>query len=96
MDYVAIFNELKEKQEEFFEIKENLIKILEKLTKSDIQRVALEAGGMLKLAKEIESPYNRYLHKITKPKELIQIHKIYDATIDLIIENTDIFKDHFK
>ena len=95
MNYIDIFNELKSKREDFHFIKQNLEDILERLSFSEIPKVALEAKGMLKISKTTQDPYNKFAHQIYHPKALIQVHKIYDATIDLLIENTDIYKDPF-
>ena len=95
MNYVDIFNELKEKREIFGHTKYNLEQILEKLTASDIPKVALEAKGMLKISQSLQNVYTDIGQLTLQPKALIQVHKIYDATIDLLIENTDIYKDPF-
>ncbi|GGG47187.1 hypothetical protein [Epilithonimonas arachidiradicis] len=93
MNYVDILKQLEEKREDLHFIKQNLEAILEELTKSEIPKIALEAKGMLKISQVSQDPYNKFAFKIYHPTALIKIHKIFDATIDLLIENTNIYKE---
>ena len=92
LNYVEIFNDLKSKREDLHFLKPNLEKILTKLTLSESVIIAEKSLFLLKQSFSLDDPYDRYSCKVKDPKGIILIHALYDAAIDLLIENTDIYK----
>lgn len=92
INYIEIFNELKTKREQFHFLKPNLEEILKKLALSENTVIAEKSSLLLKQSFSLEDPFDRYIGQIKDPKGIILVHSLYDAAIDLLIENTDIFK----
>lgn len=91
MDYILIYNELKKKREELHFLKPNLEDILKRMTLAEDVLIASESLKLLKQSFSLEDPYDRYTSTIRSPKGIILIHALYDAAIDLIVENTNIY-----
>jgi len=92
INYIEIFNELKTKREEYKFLKPNLEDILKKLTLSENTFIAVKSDFLLKQSISLDDPYDRDINKIKNLKGIILVHALYDAAIDLLIENTDIYK----